>query len=375
MKLRTFFKKWHEYSPIFTMVTVFLFPVVLALHILSIFFEPIANFVNRYPASAVRFLLAKVTGIFPFSLAEILIFLIVPATVVAIVFAFRLCGKEDPKPSRYYLSYLIGFFLLLYTGFVLTLGTSYFTAPLDKELSLDKKGVSAKELYAACEEVVHEMEPLLDGIAFEASGLSRMPYSFDELNGKLNDAYKTVTKDYPFISSLSSNVKGILLSEPLTYTHLSGIYAYFTGEANVNTNFPDSTLAFTMAHEMAHQRGIGREDEANFVAFLVCMASDDSYIRYSGYYEMFKYLVNALYDADQELFKKAYEIADERLVKEIVGFNDFYEKYQDNLAADIAGNINNSYQQMQGIEAGIKSYGLVVDLAVAYHQKYGHFDR
>ena len=367
MKLRKFFKKWHEYSPVFTMVTVFLFPIVLALHILSIFFEPIANFVNRYPASAVRFLLAKVTGILPFSLAEILVFLILPATVVAIVFAFRLCRKEDPKPSRYYLSYLIGFFLLLYTGFVLTLGTSYFTAPLDKELALDKKGVSATELYAACEEVVHEMEPLLDGIAFEASGLSRMSYSFDELNGKLNDAYETVTKDYPFIASLSSNVKGILLSEPLTYTHLSGIYTYFTGEANVNTNFPDSTLAFTMAHEMAHQRGIGREDEANFVAFLVCMESDDPYIRYCGYLNAYEYVASALYRADQELYYKASARLNGEVKAEMAAYNEFYDKYRESTVSEVSGTINNSYLQSQGTP-GTVSYGMVVDLAVAYYK-------
>ena len=103
------------------------------------------------------------------------------------------------------------------------------------------------------------------------------------------------------------------------------------------------------------------------------MASDDSFIRYSGYYEMFKFLVNALYSADTELFKAAYALADERLVKEIYAFNDFYDKYQDNAAADIAGSINDAYQQMQGVEAGIKSYGLVVDLAVAYYQKYQGF--
>ena len=38
---------------------------------------------------------------------------------------------------------------MLYGGFVLTLGTSYFTTTLDQELDLEKKGVSGKELYAA----------------------------------------------------------------------------------------------------------------------------------------------------------------------------------------------------------------------------------
>jgi len=373
MKLKSFFKKWHEYSPIFTIVTVLLLPIVLAFHILSIYCEPIANFVNRYPSAAVRGLLAWLTNLFPFSLAEILLILILPIVTVAIVIGIRLCQKEDPKPSRYYLSSIIGLILVLYFGFVLTLGTSYFTTTLDKELSLEKEKVSATALYNATEQIVREMNEILDEIKFDEKGMSVMPYSRRELNRKLNEAYKTVSKRYPFISSLRSNVKGILFSEALTYTHLSGVYTYFTGEANVNTNFPTSVVAFTTAHEMAHQRGIGREDEANFVAFLVCMASDDAYIRYSGYYEMFKYLINALYEASTELFNKAYSIADDRLVDEIVAFNDFYDKYQDSVASDITSDLNDAYQQMQGIEAGVKSYGLVVDLAVAYHQKYESF--
>ncbi len=373
MKLKSFFKKWREYSPIFTIVTVLFFPIVLILHILSIYCEPIANFVNRYPAAAVRFLLAKLTDILPFSLAECLLLLLLPIVVVTVIIALRLCKKDDPKPSRYFLSSLIGLILLLYFGFVFTLGTSYFTTTLDKELSLDKEKVSADALYQTTETIVHEMNALLDEIEFDENGMSVMPYSRRELNQKLNEAYKTVTARYPFISSLKSNTKGILLSEALTYTHLSGVYTYFTGEANVNINFPTSVVAYTTAHEMAHQRGIGREDEANFVAFLVCMASDDAYIRYSGYYEMFKYLINALYEADTELFNKAYSIADDRLVGEIVAFNDFYDKYQDNKASEITSDLNDAYQQMQGIEAGVKSYGLVVDLAVAYHQKHGGF--
>lgn len=373
MKIKSFFKKWHEYSPIFTMVTVLLFPIVLLFHILSIYCEPIANFVNRYPAALVRGALAWLTNLFPFSVAEIILLLIVPILITLIVIGIRLCKKEDPKPSRYYLSTIVGLLFALYFGFVLTLGTSYFTTTIDKELELQKEKVAKDALYKTTETVVNEMNALIDEIEFDENGMSVMPYSRRELNKKLNEAYKTVTKCYPFISSLRTNVKGILFSEALTYTHLSGVYTYFTGEANVNTNFPSSVVAYTTAHEMAHQRGIGREDEANFVAFLVCMASDDAYIRYSGYYEMFKYLINALYEADTKLFNQAYAIADDRLVGEIVAFNDFYDKYLDNPASDITSDLNDAYQQMQGIEAGVKSYGLVVDLAVAYHQKYERF--
>ena len=96
-----------------------------------------------------------------------------------------------------------------------------------------------------------------------------------------------------------------MLSEPWTYTHISGMYTFFTGEANVNVNYPDFIMVSSAAHEMAHQRGVGKEDEANFVAFLVCTLSDDPYIRYCGYADVLNDLMGKLHSANPELYTKA----------------------------------------------------------------------
>ena len=370
-KIRSFFIKWHRYSPVFTMVTALLIPFTLVTHILSICIPAVSDFINRYPAAGVRFLLAKLTGIFPFSLAETVILLVIPLAVGGFFLARRLEKREDPKGAYYFLSYLVGFLCLMYTLFVFTLGTAYFGTPMDEELGLDREKVSAEELYETAEAILERIDGVIDEIEFDENGASVMPMTRKELNRELNTLAKKAAEKYPFLSSLSSRVKPILLSKPMTYTHMSGIYTYLTGEANINTNFPDSTIPFTMAHEMSHQRGIAREDEANFAALLISMESDDPYILYSAYYELFKYFINALAVADTELFEAIYQKADPRLVGEIYAFNDFFDKYADNLAADITGGLNDAYQQIQGVEEGIASYGLVVDLAVAYYKANG----
>ncbi len=366
--IKRFFAKWHTVSPIFTIVAACLFPLVLLCHILSTVIPSFADFINRGPAAGVRFLLAKLSGILPISFAELLILSLIPLAVFAVICAVRLGKKEDEKPSLYFLSSLIGALLVLYFLFVFTLGTAYFGTPIDEEMGLDKKDVSAVELFDTAQILLSEAEDLLDEIEFDENGASVMPMSFRTLNKTLNAVYKDASKQHDFLSSLSSTVKPVILSKPLTYTHMSGIYTFLTGEANINTNFPDSTLPFTMAHEMAHQRGVAKEDEANFVAFLICIESDDAYIRYSGYYEMIKYFINALYEADTDLFEALYAIADDRIVNEIYAFNDFFEKYEDNPAASVTEGINDAYQQIQGVEEGIRSYGLVVDLTVAYYK-------
>ena len=370
-KIRSFFIKWHRYSPVFTMVTALLIPFTLVTHILSICIPAVSDFINRYPAAGVRFLLAKLTGFFPFSLAETVILLVIPLAVGGFFLARRLEKREDPKGAYYFLSYLVGFLCLMYTLFVFTLGTAYFGTPMNEELGLDREKVSAEELYETAEAILERIDGVIDEIEFDENGASVMPMTRKELNRELNTLAKKAAEKYPFLSSLSSRVKPILLSKPMTYTHMSGIYTYLTGEANINTNFPDSTIPFTMAHEMSHQRGIAREDEANFAALLISMESDDPYILYSAYYELFKYFINALAVADTQLFEAIYQKADPRLVGEIYAFNDFFDKYADNLAADIAGGLNDAYQQIQGVEEGIASYGLVVDLAVAYYKANG----
>lgn len=96
----------------------------------------------------------------------------------------------------------------------------------------------------------------LDDIEFTFGGGSDMPYTHRELIHKLNDAYAEVSAQYEFVQQMRSHVKFVALSELMTYTHISGVYTFYTGEANININFPDYTLPYTAAHEMSHQRGL-----------------------------------------------------------------------------------------------------------------------
>ena len=148
----------------------------------------------------------------------------------------------------------------------------------------------------------------------------------------------------------------------MTYTRTSPAFIrFFTGEANLNTNYPDYILPYTAAHELAHQRGIARENEANFVAFLVCMESDDPYIRYSALMNMYEYVANALYSASSDYYYSAVSYLDIRAKYEMSAYSDFFDKYRDSTAASVTGAINNTYLVLQGTE-GTKSYGMVVDL-------------
>ena len=117
---------------------------------------------------------------------------------------------------------------------------------------------------------------------------------------------------------------------------------------------------------MAHQRGFARENEANFVAFLVCCESDDSYIRYSGFLNMFEYITNSLYALSPKDYYDLFYSLDIKVRCEMAEYGNFFEKYRDSTASKVSGTINDNYLKSQGIEEGEKSYGMVVDLAASY---------
>ena len=46
---------------------------------------------------------------------------------------------------------------------------------------------------------------------------------------------------------------------------------------------------------------------------------------------------------------------------------EFFEKYRESVASNVSEKVNNTFLEMHGTE-GTKSYGMVVDLAVAYYR-------
>ena len=255
---------------------------------------------------------------------------------------------------------------MLFSLFVLAFGCGYHGATLDKKMGLEKKPVAVDELEATAHWLAGEVNSLIPQIEFNEDGSSRMPYSVWEMNKRLMKAYSSAADKYSFIQRLYSRVKPVMLSEAMSYTHITGVYSYFTGEANINVNFPDYTLPYTAAHELAHQRGISREDEANFVAFLVCAESDDPYIRYSGYLNLYEYVASALSPA-REAYGRVYATLDPQMIGEMRAYSVFFNKYRESTAGKVSEKVNNSFLQAQGT-IGTKSYGMVVDLAVAYNK-------
>ena len=336
------------------------------LYVLFIFFPPLADFFNRYISGVIRGALSYLTVWIPFSLAEYLL-LCIPVIAIAVV-GYGIKHYADTWRN-------IGVFCLIicslgayvFSAFTLGFFPAYRGSRLDAKMGLDKREVSAEELRDTALIISEKLTAELESIVYTEEGFSVMPYGYDTMGDELMEAYGKACEKYSFISPLRSRVKRIMLSEPMTYTHISGVYTFFTGEANINTNYPAYTVVYTAAHELAHQRGIAREDEANFVAFLVCSESDDAYVRYCAYLNLYEYVASALYSASPEYYSEVYYSLPLCVRNEMRAYSKFFDKYRDSVASDVSGTVNDTFLTINGTE-GTRSYGMVVDLAVAYYK-------
>lgn len=336
------------------------------LYVLFMLSVPFSDFFNRYISSFFRAVLAHLTSWIPFSLAEFMLILI-PVWVFIIARTVIRRFGDSLRETFEGVICIFSALAIVFSIFTVNFAAGYRGSTLDKKLGLDKQKVSADELYQTAQILLDGIKENVGEVGFEPEGFSIIPYGYSEMNDKLLEAYDKASDKYSFLQRLNSKIKPVMLSEPMSYTHITGVYTFFTGEANVNVNSPDYCLVFTAAHELAHQRGIAREDEANFVAFLVCLESDDAYIRYCGYLNLYEYVASALSKANKNAFNYSYTNLPLPVKYELRAYSQFYKKYEHSTVSKVSETVNNTFLTSQGTP-GTRSYGMVVDLAVAYYK-------
>ena len=126
------------------------------------------------------------------------------------------------------------------------------------------------------------------------------------------------------------------------------------------------TQPFTICHELGHSLAVAREDEANYLGFLACRASGSELFRYSGYYSAFIYCYNALYAENPTAARSLWDRCPEELIHDANVHVEHNKQYEGKVQ-EAAQAVNDAYLKTFD-EAGVKSYGLVVDYLIAEYQ-------
>ncbi len=130
------------------------------------------------------------------------------------------------------------------------------------------------------------------------------------------------------------------------------------------------SLPHTICHEMAHQRGFAREDEANYIAYLACIHSDNPLFVYSGYYTAFTYAMDQLYLYDQKSWQEISSATSSGIWLDNLEESNFWQQYQ-TVSSEFTGSVNDTYLTVMDVDDGVHSYGRMIDLILAEEKQKG----
>ena len=334
-------------------------------------FSSAPQLVEKYFSQGIYPFFAKaisaVTGLLPFSLAEILVVTAV-IWIPLLIYRFYSASKKENGRLDAVLLTLVKTAALASAGYFVYLclcGFNYARMPYGRIAGYDTSPASASDLQVVCLELANEaneLRALLDEeMLFE---------SHYDIAKRCRQNYDNASKSAPWLSGRYGQPKAVMLSEPWAHTQTTGMFFPFTVEANYNRVNSHFMYASTIAHEAAHQRGFMREDEANFIAWYVCANSESIADRYSGTMLALIHAMNKLYSANSDMFVQVYRIYSQDVIGDLSAHSELWDKYEGK-TAQVQEQVNNTYLKSNMQQDGVLSYGRMVDLLIGYYRAQG----
>ncbi|MDQ2719546.1 MAG: DUF3810 domain-containing protein [Bacteroidota bacterium] len=191
-----------------------------------------------------------------------------------------------------------------------------------------------------------------------------------ELFDRAQNCYRQTQKVYRFLQYKNLSVKSSLYGWWGDYLGFTGYYNPFSGEAQINTTVPKFLQPYIATHEMAHQLGYAKEDEANFAGYLAAANSTDTLFHYSTYLDLFLYANREVYYFDSTSSKQSMDSLIGPVKKDIEEWRRFNQAHRSFIEPVISWMYGN-YLKLNQQPKGIRSYNEVISMLIAYYNKFG----
>lgn len=313
--------------------------------------EGFARWYSIHIYSVIVAVVGRVCGLVPVSVAELGLYVLM---AVSLWYGFRNWRQWPCIASR--ALFLVGAAAFLYT---FNCGINYYRPPFSSELNLDVRASSVEELKALCEYLTEKVNETVDDSCYQMRWAAWG-----------QEAMTALGREYPGLSGYYPKAKPVAISWILSIQQLSGIYSPFTVEGNYNRAMTDYNIPHTICHELSHLRGFMREDEANFIGYLACIKSDKKIFQYSGYLTGWIYAGNALAGQDVDSYRELYGKLHPQAVEDLRENSRFWNQYEGKVA-EVSSQVNDTYLKINDQKEGVKTYGRMVDLMLAYHREGG----
>lgn len=321
------------------------------------------------PVAALRRVLSELTAAVPFSVAELLIATTVIGVLVYIISCIANMIRRKNKINTLKKVYIIlmtfaAGIVAVYAAFCLLWGVNFYGDDFIQRSGLTNDKISAEQLETVTEyfaELANEYAPLVPRDENGACISDR-----EAILRRSDEVFKVTEQRIPCLSGADIRAKGIFFSRIMSYIDFTGFFFPITGEANVNMDFPEALFASTVAHELSHQRGVAKEQEANFVAVMACLDYGDVEYCYSASLMAYIYLGNALYKADNAAWQQVYSTLSPQVLADLKANNEYWAGFETPVQT-ISNTVYEGFLQSYDQQLGLKSYGACVDLLVNYY--------
>ena len=333
-------------------------------------------------------LLSPISGFFPFAVGDIFIALSIAWVIFYPIYEiglrkklarryFFLAAKRGCYPKKKVVFGRVAEYLLwVYAWFYIAWGLNYSQPNIYDRIGMKPVEVSEAKFKAFAYQYADSLNAL--SISSDIAGSSIFSDSIvdDGLKNRVRDA---ILKEYNKIGykeginapfNQHPHAKTMVFTPLSSMSGVTGSMGPFFCEFTLNGDILPHDYPATYAHEFAHFLGVANEGEANFYSYIVCTASADKLMRFSGYYHIFFHVLNNVFDI---LGEKEGERFLKHIRPEIIQLAKGDRRYwlgKRCKALDAAQDfIFELYLKGNHVAEGRKSYSGVIGLILAWEEK------
>ena len=329
-------------------------------------------------------LLSPISGFFPFAVGDIFIALSIAWVIFYPIYEiglrkklarryFFLAAKKGSYPKKKIVFGRVAEYLLwVYAWFYIAWGLNYSQPNIYDRTGMKPVKVSEAKFKAFAYQYADSLNAL---------SISEKSFFSDSIadDGLKNRVWDAILKEYNKIGykeginapfNQHPHAKTMVFTPISSMSGVTGSMGPFFCEFTLNGDILPHDYPATYAHEFAHFLGVANEGEANFYSYIVCTASADKQVRFSGYYHIFFHVLNNVFDIlgekEGERFLKYIRPEIIQLAKS----DRHYWLSKQCKALDAAQDfIFDFYLKGNHVAEGRKSYSGVIGLILAWNEK------
>jgi len=242
-------------------------------------------------------------------------------------------------------------------------GTQYYGAGFAERAGMEAPAVSAGQLAAVAEYYAERVNATAPLVPRGAEGCFAVETDTILAAARKTDLFAGAAARWPFLAGPKRCAKPAFYSRLMSAWGFTGYLCPLVGESTVNVDSPAVFLPVTVCHELAHQRGVAAEQEANFVGIWAATQNDDPVYQYSGWLFGYLHLSNALYQADPQRASAQYQTLCRQAQADLANNNAYWASWEGTVS-EVGEKVYTAFLESYDQTMGMKSYGACVDLLV-----------